>query len=142
PRYSSRRSPFMMKGTTSCRPTTPKMPHMLELSLLAILFAKVRGPTGLDRLAPAGDGQRVGRYVMGQGAAGRHESAGSDRDRRHQNRVGADECPRADHRSVLMETVVIAGDGAGADIRPRAHVGIPDIGQMIGLRPGIDPRVL
>ena len=57
----------------------------------------------------------------------------ADRDRRHQRAVGADEGAGADHRLVLAEAVVVAGDGAGADIGARADFDIAQIGQVIGL---------
>ena len=51
----------------------------------------------------------------------------ADRDRRDQRRVGADEGAGTDHRAVLAEAVVIAGDCAGADVRAGADVGVADV---------------
>ena len=58
-----------------------------------------------------------------------------DPHRRHQRRIGANESAGSDSGPVLGEPVVIAGDRAGADICPSAHLGVAEIGQVIGLRP-------
>ncbi len=55
------------------------------------------------------------------------------RDRRDQRRIGADEGARADLGAVLVEAVVVAGDGAGADVGFGAHVGVADIGEVVDL---------
>ena len=44
--------------------------------------------------------------------------------------------------AVLVAAVVIAGDGAGADIGAGADEGVADIAQMIGLGAGLDRRFL
>ena len=43
---------------------------------------------------------------------------------------------------MLVEAVVVAGDGAGADIGAGADLGVADIGQMIDLGAGVDQRRL
>ena len=57
----------------------------------------------------------------------------ADLDRRHQRGIGADEGALADIGTVLGDAVVIAGDGAGADIGALAHSRIADVAEMIGL---------
>jgi hypothetical protein len=53
--------------------------------------------------------------------------------RRDQRGVGADESALADQRLVLEEAVVVAGDGAGAEIGVGADMGVADIGEMVDL---------
>src|SRR5207248_5988150 len=62
--------------------------------------------------------------------------------RRHQRRVRADERAVLDPGLVLEEAVVVAGDGAGADVDLAPDHGIADIGQMIGLAALAEPRRL
>ena len=42
----------------------------------------------------------------------------------------------------LSDAVVVAGDGAGADVGSRADPGVADIAQMVGLGAGLDQRLL
>ena len=60
----------------------------------------------------------------------------ADRHRRDQRRIRADEDAGADLGAVLGEAVIVAGDGAGADIGFGADAGIADIGEMVGLGAG------
>src|SRR5205823_3175670 len=62
----------------------------------------------------------------------------ADLDRRHQRRVRTDERAGPDLGVVLVETVIVAGDGAGADVGVGANMRIPEIGNMIGLGAGLD----
>src|SRR3954468_7758954 len=61
-------------------------------------------------------GHRVIRHVLGDDRARADIGALADFHRRHQRGVGADKGALADQRLVLEEAVVIAGDGAGAEI--------------------------
>jgi hypothetical protein len=63
-------------------------------------------------------------------------------DRRHQRAVGADEGALADHRRIFEEAVIIAGDGAGADVGARADLGIADIGSGDWPWRRAEPRLL
>ena len=51
---------------------------------------------------------------------------------RDQSAVTADESPVFDHGCVLVDSIVVAGDGAGADVDPCADFGIAQIGEMVG----------
>ena len=84
----------------------------------------------------------IGRHVLGDHAAGGDEGARPDRHRRDQRTVGADEGAGADHRLVFGVAVVVAGDGARADIGALAHLGVAQIGEVIGLGPGGELQVL
>ena len=64
---------------------------------------------------------------VGHHRAGADIGAVADLDRRHQRRVRADEGAVADIGAVLGDAVVIAGDGAGADIGARADPRVADI---------------
>src|SRR5262249_16693752 len=45
-------------------------------------------------------------------------------------------------RAALVEAVIVAGDGAGADVGPGADLGIAEIAQVIGLGAGVEPGIL
>src|SRR4029077_13200400 len=59
-----------------------------------------------------------------------------------QRRVRADEGVLANLGAVLGTAVVIAGDGASADIGVGADKSVADIAQMIGLGAGLQHRLL
>ena len=118
----------------------PMMPH-ISLSPCAAAPATRRRARLVD-LAGARDGQRVGRHVGGDDAAGRDIGAVADRDRRDQRRVRADERAGADRRAPLVEAVVIAGDRAGADVGAGADVAVAEIAEVAGLDPGAEPAGL
>ena len=71
--------------------------------------------------------------ILGDHAAGGHDRALAHRDRGNQRRVRADEGLCADPRPMLGGAVVIAGDRARADIRPRADLRVAQIGEVIRL---------
>ena len=84
-----------------------------------------RLPARDRHLLRARDGELAGGRVLGDGRAGADVGAARDAHRRDQRRVGADEAVVLDHRAVLVRAVVVAGDGAGADVdaarRPRCR---------------------
>ena len=43
---------------------------------------------------------------------------------------------------MLGKAIIVAGDGAGADVGPRAHTGIADVGEVIDLGPFLHRRLL
>ena len=77
--------------------------------------------------------QSIGRDVLGDDAARSDIGALADLDRRDERGVGADEGVGADLGAMLGEAVIVAGDGAGADVSARADAGIADIGEMVNL---------
>ena len=101
-------------------------------------LAQALGPAFLDGLPAAPDRQRIRRHVRGDHRAGADIGAVADLDRRDQRRIRADEGALADVGAVLGGAVVVAGDGAGADIGARADPGVADIAQMVGLGAGLD----
>src|SRR5690606_39683572 len=97
------------------------------------------GP-GLFRALPAFDvalraathRQGLRRHVLGAGGAGAGGGARAQVQRRHQRAVGADEHVLAHHRAVLVGAVVVAGDGAGADVGARTDLGVAQVAQVTG----------
>ena len=67
---------------------------------------------------------------MADGGAGSRERMVADGDGCDQVRVAADERIVADGRVELALAVVVAGDGAAAEVAVLAHRGITDVGQM------------
>ena len=63
-------------------------------------------------------------------------------DGRHQYGVRAHEYTGADGGTVLGEAVIVAGDGAGADVAAGAYFRVAKIGQVVGLGTGTQPRRL
>ncbi len=81
------------------------------------------GTSPPSRGAPPGPSVRARgrrRDVLGDDAARADIGAVADFDRGHERRVRADEGPLADLGPVLVEAVVVAEDGAGADVGPGA----------------------
>src|SRR5688572_30030759 len=87
---------------------------------LRLLFRPSRpsafSPAFDDLLLGSLDCQRVGGYVLGDRRTRTGDRAPPDRHGCDEHRVRADEHVVFDLRSVLVEAVVVAGDGAGADV--------------------------
>src|SRR5471030_3109043 len=60
--------------------------------------------------------------------------------RRHQLRIRTDKHIVADNGLMFIGAVIIAGNGARADIHPGANFGIAEVTQMPGFRPFAKPR--
>src|SRR5258705_1426707 len=105
-------------------------------------LAEALGPAGDAFLLGALDRQAVGFDVLGDHRPGADNRALADRHRGNQRGVRADERARADHRAVLAESVVIAGDRAGPDVGPRPDFRVADVGQVIDLGAFADLRLL
>ncbi len=86
------------------------------------------------QLPRAGDGQGIRRGILGQRRAGPQGSPRRNGHRCHQLCVGADENIILDDGLVLVHTVVVTGNGTGADIHPLADLGVTDVGQVVGFR--------
>src|SRR5262245_35872442 len=117
----------------SRRAAAPTMPHM-DLGLLPGLGLPAR-----DRhLARARHGELPGGRVLADGGSRADIGAARDAHRRDQRRVRADEALVLDHGAVLRYAVVVAGDRSRADVDARAHLGVADVGEMVGLGAGAD----
>src|ERR1700712_1731204 len=82
----------------------------------------------LDHLAGTAERESVCRNIVGNDRAGPNIRAVAYRNRRDQGRIDPDEGALPDRGAVLGETVVIAGDRAGADIGTGPDRRIADIG--------------
>src|SRR5689334_1355823 len=112
----------------------PMMPHMGSVFLFRLLLRpELGGPTWLVDLLLARDRQCVWRHVMGDDRAGRDDGAITHGDRGDQRGVRADEAAGADDRPGLGEAVIVARDGAGANVALRADCGIAEISEVVGL---------
>ncbi len=96
-------------------------------------FARLRLPTLRCLLLGAGERQGIGGDILGDGRTGGDQAAAADPHRGDELGVAADEDVVLDERQVLVDPVVIAGDGAAADIDPLADLGVAEVGEMAGL---------
>src|SRR6185437_5240246 len=96
-------------------PDAPYRPAPLcfEALLAFHCLAAGGGPAWLDCLAGSPQAEGVAWHFLGDDAAGTHIRSRADLDRRDQGRVAANKRAVADYGGVLVDAVVIAGDGAG-----------------------------
>src|SRR5262245_25778886 len=99
-------------------------------------------PAETDVLRRPLERQGVGFHVAGDDAARADVGAIADLEGRHQRGVGADKGAGAHVGEVLLEAVVVAEDGAGADVGTLADPAVADVGEMIGLGARLQARVL
>src|SRR5690606_28253925 len=112
-------------------------------ALLRRLRLLHRALPALDALlAPACDRELAFGGVAGDHRTGADGGVAADLHRRHQRGVRADEGVVADHRGRLVGTVVVAGDGAGADVDAAADFGVADVAEVVGLAALAQGRVL
>src|SRR3954470_18607437 len=93
----------------------------------------------LDHLAGTAERESICRNIIGDDGSGGNIRAIPHRDRGDERSVDADEGALPDRGAVLAEAVVIAGDGAGTDIRPGPNRRIADIGEVVRL--GASPHL-
>src|SRR3990167_1439942 len=134
---------------TSCCPFPLRFPLLVRGPA-----ARAGGPSllvrhllaaGTDPLAHPGrvaEGLGATGHVPGDHRAGAHVGAVAQGKRRDQDAVAADEHALADGGAVLARAVVVAGDGAGADVAVPANVGVAQVAQVAGLDAGPGARVL
>src|SRR5512136_707394 len=89
-----------------------------SLSVLGLARPDNGGAPLLVHLLGPTECQRVRSHLLRDGGAGCHVRAASDANRRHETGVGSDEGLVLDDRLVFAEPIVVARDGAGADIHP------------------------
>src|SRR6185295_18572049 len=77
--------------------------------------------------------QLPGWRVLADGRTGTDVRAPGDPHRRDQRRVRAYKAVVLDHRTVLVDAVIVAGNGPRADIDTRADLGITDVSEMVCL---------
>ncbi len=115
-----------------------KLKYGYSAALRVMRSRKRLAQPAMPRLLVPLQRQAIRLDVAGDHRTRADDRAVADRDRRHQSGVRTDEGARADDRAILPEPVVIAGDGAGADVGLRPDRGVADVGQMIDLRPIAD----
>src|SRR5690606_24526680 len=93
-------------------------------------------------LLAARDAERVVGHVQREGGARADVGAVTDADGCDERGVRADERARADDGRVLLLAIIVAGDGARADVGARADLGVAKIGQVAGLGARAEARVL
>ena len=81
-------------------------------------------------LALPGDAQCLCGHILGDGAAGGGVGTVANLDRGHKVGVAADEAVIADLGAELILAVVVAGDGAAAEVAVLAHIAVADVGQV------------
>ncbi len=82
------------------------------------------GPAGLVDLAAAGDPEAVRRDIFRDGRAGGDVRVIADAQRRDEDRIASDKYFVADGGRKFFEAVVVASDGAGADVGFGSNLGI------------------
>src|SRR5438067_12049542 len=94
-------------------------------------FALGLCPAFLDDLLGAAQGERFGGDILSDAGAGGDICPGADCHRRHQRGIASNEDPISDVGGVLMETVVVAGDGARADVHVIAYLSIAQVAKVV-----------
>ena len=91
-------------------------------------LAKILDPILACSLLLIVEGQRARFDVRRHGRTGRNVTVGTYLDRSHQLGIATYLHPVAYHRTMFVESVVVAGDGAGTDIDGLTDLGIAYIG--------------
>src|SRR5262249_39661911 len=128
-------------GGASRGPTYPTIPHM-TLASPPLPGAEALDPALDEPHGRPAEHQRASRDVLRHRAARSDVRIVRDRHRRDQLRVAADLDARADAGEVLLEPVVVAGDGPGADVAVGSDLAVTQVGEVVGLRPRTDRRLL
>src|SRR5512133_581357 len=100
----------------------------------ANLLFFLQTPAELVDLRNPGNSQRISRHIDRHRRTGRNQRITPHRNRRHQLHITADKDIVTNDRTVLIDTVIVAGDGPAADVDIAADLGVPQIGQVRGLR--------
>ena len=84
----------------------------------------------------------IGRGILADHAAGADGGALTDTDRRNQSGIGADKSLCTNLGTVLVDAIIVAGDGAGAQVGPFTDQCITDITEVTGLGAGLEAGLL
>src|ERR1700688_3705206 len=82
----------------------------------------------------ASNRQRVFRNILGDARRRSHIRALAHAHRSHQGAVATNEYTIVNDSSVLVDAVVVAGDGAGADVHTRSNLSIAQVCEVVRLR--------
>ena len=123
-------------GPSCAAVCTRKTDSLLALLVFQLLFFGNVGfhlglcPALQIGLALPGNAQRLRGHVLGDGAAGGGVGTIAHLHGGHKVRVAADEAVIADLGAELILAVVVAGDGAAAEVAVLAHIAVADVGQV------------
>src|SRR5258708_3530832 len=92
------------------------------------------GPSWFHDLVCAADGQGVFRNVGGDAGGGGNVGALADADGRDQGTIAADKDAIFDDGGVLVNSVIVASDGSGADVDGGADFCVAKVSKVVGLR--------
>ena len=110
---------------------------MLQRSSFALLpRPKATGSPFQIGLAPASNADGVFGHILGNHRTGTNDGSSSNNHRGNKGRIGADEGLRANGGLVFIEPIVVARNGACADVGPLTYGRIPQVAQVAGLRAG------
>src|SRR5439155_22672163 len=93
-------------------------------------------------LLDARDAERAVGHVLDHGGPGRDHRPLAHPHRRHQLGIRAHLHAVVDHGLELLVAVVVAGDGAGADVDARADGGVAQVAEVVGLAAAAQARLL
>src|SRR5438105_1134184 len=131
-------------GEGSAITTPPSRPGSAS-SVAVGLSMLVVDPPFLCRLSRGKTGQRTGRDIIRDDGARCNPSVVANLDRRIEHSVHAGPDVAAYLRSSLRlagHVAEVRGDVAGRDVRPLAHLGVSDVGEVRDLGTASDRRVL
>src|SRR6266516_4837204 len=121
----------MRTGTMLRLAIAPTIPHMRFAFRSLLLFRPL--PVRNRHLLHAGEGQLPRRGVLGERGSRTECRAPPHAYRRDELGVRAYENVVLDDGAVLVRSVVVAHDRAGADVDVSAHLAVADVGQVIRL---------
>src|SRR5690606_34409962 len=84
-------------------------------------------------LLTTGNRELLRRHILGNSRPCSHRCTLAEGYGRHQSRIGTDKGAIANDRFVLIDTIIVTGDGARADIDVGAQFRITDIAQVVDL---------
>src|SRR6266853_6321434 len=121
----------MRTGTMLRLAIAPTIPHMRFAFRSLLLYRPL--PARNRHLLHAREGQLACWSVLGEGGSRTECRAPAYAHRRDELGVRADENVVLDDGAVLVRSVVVAHDRAGADVDVSAHLAVADVGEVIRL---------
>src|SRR5882762_5565396 len=121
----------MRTGTILRLAIAPTIPHIRFAFRSTLLYRPL--PAWNGHLLGAGQSQLACRSVLGERGSGPERRPAADPHRRDKLRVRADENVVLYDGSVLVRTVVVTHDRAGAYVDVSAHLAVADVGEVIRL---------
>ena len=110
--------------------------------LLFIDSSFVPGPAFFGHLSSASDCQSVRRNIFGDARSCADIGSLAELDGRDQRGVAADENAVLDNGLVLVNAVIVAGDGSSPDVDARADLRVAEVSKVVGLGSLAEPDLL